>query len=97
MSQTLSVGSIDGTECCLNRLKTCSVCADNEVTMAPESTAQRAQAPQDEFWVEADESAEKKLSEIARGLTSANRYETFADVLISHLARILGGGLRTVW
>jgi hypothetical protein len=71
--------------------------ADNEIMTAIQSTARCAPVPQEEFWVEVDDSVHTTLSEIAEKLTSGNRHNTLADTFMSHLAKILGGGLRTVW
>jgi len=71
--------------------------ADNEVIMATQSTAQCAQESPEEIWVAMDETTEKMLSDIARRLTSLGRSERIARSAISQLAKIFGGGLRTVW
>jgi len=65
--------------------------------MVIQSTALCAREPLEECWVEVDDAASKALSDIARRLTSTRRSEKVASAIISHVARVLGGGLRTVW
>lgn len=43
------------------------------------------------------ERVDKAFSDIAKNLVSARRRESRVDNVISHLAKIFGGGLRTSW
>jgi hypothetical protein len=73
--------------------------------MLTQTTVQSVAAHREECWIVADSlltcqpnmEVDKTLSDIARRLTSSSRSDSLASSLISYLAKILGGGLRSVW